>query len=163
MTLVKYSSLQVLVHSLLHLNLIKQELRVVSIRMFLVKAIIAGFFMFLPIMFMYIYGFCRIGFNAVLVNQYIASEMMPIMSICTTIAGFIIFFNICRPFTKFRAILFSCILAVVLLLLLAVPEFFLMNGTAYIKELMAQGGIGSGDHIYFLKYVLAINLQGFLT
>jgi hypothetical protein len=55
------------------------------------------------------------------------------MSLCVTIAGFIVFFENCRPFTKFRKILFGCTLGLVLLVLYLIPEFFIVSGTDMLK------------------------------
>lgn len=109
------------------------------------KAIISGFFMFLPIAASYIYAFAtkglaidpEYGFEAV----RLVHDMMPVMSICVTIAGFVIFAVICMPFTKYRKILYFSILALVVILLLAMPECFLVNGTEFLNALrMRHGG-----------------------
>ena len=63
---------------------------------------------------------------------------IPVMALCVTISGFIIFFRNCRPFTTFRKILYFIILGVVLLVLLLAPEFFIVSGTEMLKQ---TGGI----------------------
>ena len=102
------------------------------------KALIAGIYLSLPMLFIYIYSFITGGLN-INVTQEIISSMTPILSICVTIAGFIIFFNICKPFSRYRRILFISILIITLLLLFSVPDFFLINGTEYMQELLNYG------------------------
>ena len=63
---------------------------------------------------------------------------LPLMAICITICGFIIFFEDCRPFTKFRTILFSITLAVVLVILYLAPEYFIVSGTVMLEH---TGGV----------------------
>ena len=58
---------------------------------------------------------------------------VPLMALCITIAGFIIFFENCRPFTKFRKVLYASTLIVVLLVLYLIPEFFIISGTDMLK------------------------------
>ena len=62
-------------------------------------------------------------------GEIVSFGWVPVMSICVTIAGFIIFFQNCRPFTKFRKILFGCIFALMLIVLYLIPEFFIISGT----------------------------------
>ena len=66
---------------------------------------------------------------------------IPVMALCVTISGFIIFFRNCRPFTKFRKILYIAILALVLLILYLAPEFFIISGTDMLKEAGGVAGI----------------------
>lgn len=54
------------------------------------KALVAGIYMALPLLFIHIYSFIACGIDAVAVEQMLVS-MVPVMSICITIAGFIIF------------------------------------------------------------------------
>ena len=56
------------------------------------------------------------------------------MSFCISIAGFIVFFENCRPFTKFRKVLYAATLFVVLLVLYLIPEYFIISGTDMLKE-----------------------------
>lgn len=65
------------------------------------QAMIAGVYMALPILFIHLYSFILNGTNIIAVEQTILS-MMPVASICVTIAGFVIFFNLCKPFTVYR-------------------------------------------------------------
>lgn len=99
------------------------------------KALIAGIYLSLPILFMHIYAFIKCGIDLVAVESLLL-EMVPVMSLCITIAGFVIFFNLCKPFSKYRAFIYSFILGITILLLFAVPNFFLLNGTDFMKQLM---------------------------
>lgn len=104
------------------------------------RAIVSGFYMFLPILLVYAYSLFMVGFDKSSVSEYIAENMLPVISICVTIAGFIIFLNLCRPFTKYRKFLYGVILATVISLLLLIPDFFLKNGTEFIKEIVSKYG-----------------------
>lgn len=104
------------------------------------RSITAGFYMFLPIVFVYIYSFITHGLNIIEVSNFIQKSMLPVISICITIAGFVIFFDISRPFTKYRRFLYGAIFTIVALLLLAIPEFFLMNGSDFVGILVAKYG-----------------------
>ena len=53
-------------------------------------------------------------------------------------SSFIIFFENCRPFTKFRKILFGITIGVVLVVLYLGPEFFIISGTEMLR---CVGGI----------------------
>ena len=63
---------------------------------------------------------------------------IPVMALCVSIAGFVIFFESCRPFTKFRKILFSITLGVVLIVLYLGPDYFIISGT---EMLAFTGGV----------------------
>ena len=108
------------------------------------NAIISGFFMFIPVLAIMLY--CLLSqiilnhtydlnlLKTVFENGEIVSfGWVPTMSLCVTVAGFVIFFENCRPFTKFRKILFGCTLAFVLLVLYLIPEFFIVSGTDMLK------------------------------
>ena len=56
------------------------------------------------------------------------------MSLAVTIAGCVVFFENCRPFTRFRKILFASIIGVIFLVLYLIPEFFIVSGTEVLKE-----------------------------
>lgn len=105
------------------------------------KALISGIYMALPILFIHLYAFITCGLNIVSVEELIVS-MLPVASICVTIAGFIVFFYTSMPFTKYRKVIYILILLLTLLLLLAIPDFFLINGTEYLQELIDYGSIG---------------------
>ena len=113
------------------------------------RALVAGFYMFIPIMLITIYFLVSQliqtqSYNLDLLkttfdNGVITSfGWIPTMALCVTISGFIIFFKNCQPFTKFRKILFVAILLLVLLVLYLAPEFFIISGT---DMLQAVGGI----------------------
>ena len=116
-------------------------------------AIIAGFYMFVPILLIMTYFLTS---QVIQTQSYDLSQMMtqfnngeitnlgwvPVMSLCVTIAGFIIFFDNCHPFTKFRKILFGCILGLVLLVLYLIPEFFIVSGTEMLKETVVDSKLG---------------------
>lgn len=117
------------------------------------KAIPAGFFMFLPCAFLIIYSFARVGLDTTAVNAFIAdpaNAIVPVFAICIVIAGFIVFYKVCRPFTKYRAILFTVLLSIVVLLSLAIPEFFMNNSTVYWGKLLAENdGFGEVLRAFF--------------
>ena len=104
------------------------------------KAIVAGFYMFLPVLLAYIYSFIQCGLDIKAVSVYITTNMYPLISICIGISGFVIFFKLCMPFTKFRTILFIFVLIIVVGLLLLLPDCFLRPGTDFISELMTKYG-----------------------
>ena len=66
-------------------------------------------------------------------GEIVSFGWIPTMALCVTVSGFIIFFENCRPFTKFRKILFGCTLGLVLLVLYLIPEFFIISGTDMLK------------------------------
>ena len=115
----------------------KSEIQGNFLKDVLSRSIIAGVFMFLPIFFGYVWSFIKCGLDPILISEYMATNMYPVLSICLTVCAFIIFFNICRPFTKYRAILFTCLSLAVIIIICALPDFFLKNGTAYMRELLA--------------------------
>lgn len=106
----------------------------------LTRALISGVYMCLPILFVHVYSFISCGVNPSAVESLIR-EMMPIASICVTISGFVIFFNMCKPFTSYRRILYIVTLILTILLLLAIPDFFLMNGTEHLQHLIDYGDV----------------------
>lgn len=105
------------------------------------RAIVAGCYMFIPILASGIYSFIVCGFAPASNPSYglaaveMLNSMMPVMAICVTIAGFVIFAVTCMPFTKYRKIVYFSILAIVVVLLLSMPDLFLINGTEYLAEL----------------------------
>ena len=112
------------------------------------RASTAGFYMFTPVLLIMLY--CIISqlattgtFDITLLGTTFAENgditgfgWVPLMSLCVSVAGFIIFFENCRPFTKFRKILFSATLFVVLVMLYLSPEYFIVSGT----EMLAHNG-----------------------
>ena len=73
-------------------------------------------------------------------GEIVSFGWVPVMSLCVTIAGFIIFFENCRPFTKFRKILYATTLFVVLVVLYLIPEYFIISGTEMLKN---TGGVAN--------------------
>ena len=118
------------------------------------KAIVAGFYMFLPVLFITLYLIISRQFvmsqsltdlEPIFKTQFENGEIVsfgwiPVMALCVSISGFIIFFRNCRPFTTFRKILYICTLGLVLLILYLSPEFFIISGTDMLKE---AGGIAN--------------------
>ena len=107
-------------------------------------AIVAGLYMFIPVLLIMVYFLTT---KVSMTGTFDITEMkttfengeiikfgwIPVMSLCVTICGFIIFFHNCRPFTKFRKILFGTTLGVVLLVLYLIPEFFIISGTDMLE------------------------------
>ena len=107
-------------------------------------AIVSGFYMFLPVLLIMLYCIIRQvsstgTFDLELMKTVFADGeitsfgWVPLMALCVTVAGIIIFFENCRPFTKFRKILFGCTLGLMLLVLYLIPEFFIVSGTDMLK------------------------------
>ena len=108
------------------------------------RAILSAFYMFIPVLFVMIYF---ISSELITTQSFDASKLMtvfkdgeivqfgwiPLMALCISIAGFIIFFENCRPFTKFRKILFGATLGIVLLVLYLGPDYFIISGTDMLK------------------------------
>ena len=61
--------------------------------------------------------------------------MWPKGTLCITIAGFIVFYDNCRPFTRFRRILFFSVTGVIVLILYFMPEFFIISGTKILNAI----------------------------
>ena len=101
------------------------------------KGIVAGAFLFTPGLFLFIYAFIKCGINIAAVNEFIAN-WVPILAICITVAGYVVFFNVSKPFTRYRRWLFGIVLAITIVVLLAVPELFLNNSTVYWGEMFSQ-------------------------
>ncbi len=63
---------------------------------------------------------------------------LPVMALCISISGFLLFFESCRPFTKYRAILYAATVGIVLFFLYFSPEYFVVSGTEMLKQ---TGGV----------------------
>ena len=124
------------------------------------RALLAGFYMFIPIALITIYVIVsqiiqHSSFNLnELATTFENGEItnigwIPIMAICVAISGFIIFFFNCRPFTKFRKILFGVTLFTVLLALYLTPEFFIISG----KEMLNAAGGPAGIFPYIFSHM----------
>jgi len=111
------------------------------------NALVSGFYMFIPTLLITLYflisqvlttgGYSIEAMNPAFKDgELISFGWTTVMSLCVAISGFIIFFENCRPFTKFRKILFGCTLGFVLIVLWLIPEFFTVYGTG----MLANGG-----------------------
>ena len=120
------------------------------------RALSAGFFMFIPVLLMMLYfiisSIARTGsFDVTLMKTTFEDGgilhlgWIPVLAICVTIAGFIVFFDECRPFTKFRKILFGVTLFIVLNVLYFMPEYFIISGTDMLHN--------TGGFVNIFKYV----------
>ena len=107
-------------------------------------AITSGFFMFIPVLCIMLYflfsSIAKTGkFDIELMkttfdgNEVATFGWVPVMALCVTIGGVIIFFENCRPFTKFRKILFGCTIGLMIIVLYLIPEFFIISGTDMLK------------------------------
>ena len=112
------------------------------------KAILAGFYMFIPVLIIVLYfilsSIARTGaFDVTKMmtvfegNQVSSLGWIPLIAICVTISGFIIFYDSCKPMTKYRKILFFSTLIFVILLLYMIPDYFIISGTELVQS---QGG-----------------------
>ena len=112
-------------------------------------AIVSAIFMFIPVLL--IMGYVVISqlaktqtydlnvMQTVFENgEIVGFGWLPVIALCITIGGFIIFFENCRPFTKFRKILFGATVFVVVVVLYLAPEFFIVSGTEMLGK---TGGI----------------------
>ena len=111
------------------------------------KAISAGFFMFIPVFIIMMYyiisSIWRTGgsFDVTLMRtvfdngEVVAIGWIPIIGVCVTACGIMVFFYNCRPFTKYRKILFAATVAIILLALYLAPEFFIISGTDLLENI----------------------------
>ena len=113
--------------------------------------IVSGMFLFIPILLIMGYflirqvsstGYLNLDLLTTVFSSGEVSRLgwIPVMSLCVTISGFIIFFNNCRPFTKYRKILFGVTFGVILVILWLAPEYFIINGTEMLQH---TGGVGN--------------------
>ena len=111
-------------------------------------AIISGFYMFIPVLLIVVVflimqinqtGSFDVGMMDTIFQEKggeVASlGWVSIAAVCVTVSGFIIFFENCRPFTRFRRILFFSVLGFVILILYFIPEFFIINGTKILEKI----------------------------
>lgn len=110
------------------------------------RAVLAGFYMFIPVALITLYcvGSQLIQYKSFDVNlmltafniehEIVQFGWIPIMALCVTISGFIVFYHNCKPWTKFRKILFILTTLLVLIILYLSPEFFIVSGTDMLKE-----------------------------
>ena len=107
--------------------------------------ITSGFYMFIPVLLIMLYtiisqtirsGSYDLGEMVTKFNENGEIELfgwVALMSLSVTIAGCIVFYENCRPFTKYRIVLFSITIGVILLVLYLIPEFFIISGTDMLK------------------------------
>ena len=111
------------------------------------RAVISGIYMFVPVLLITVY--CLISqilttgtFDANLLTttfnngEITAIGWIPIMALCVSIAGFILFYQSSKPFTKYRRTLFFVTLGMVVIILFLSPEYFIISGT----EMLANTG-----------------------
>ena len=121
--------------------------------------IVSGFYMFLPVVMVYIYASLKTGFDIQSISEMVTTTMFPVISICITIAGFIIFAKICKPFTRYRKTLYFIVLLMVIGLLILIPDLFLKNGTDFMAEIIALYGTNIADIIYgIFKSILSFSI-----
>lgn len=100
------------------------------------KSIPAGFFMYLPIMFMIIYTFIvNTTVSTAVVNQALQVSK-PVLILLLNISAFVIYYKICSPFSTYRKVLYITTLILCTFLLLLIPEFFLRGGTQFMESLL---------------------------
>ena len=104
------------------------------------RALSSAFYMFVPV-FIIMIIFISMSINATgsfhvheMESTFFNGEVtevgwLSIVAICITLSGFVIFFEGCRPFTRFRRILFFGVLLVVLSILYLAPDFYIISGT----------------------------------
>ncbi|MCR5185445.1 MAG: HAD-IC family P-type ATPase [Bacilli bacterium] len=117
------------------------------------RAVLSAVYMFIPVLFGFAYFIIHQlvqshELNIELMKTVFAGEgaikeiseigWVPVISLCVTIAGIIIFFENCRPFTKYRKILFGCATFVMLFVLYLLPEYFIVSGTEMLEN---TGGV----------------------
>ncbi len=107
------------------------------------KAIVSALYMFIPVIIVTAYVLIS---QLVTKQAYDVSQMetviqdktiiqfgwLPIIALCISFYGFVVFFQSCKPFTKFRKILFIATVAVVVLVLYLSPEYFIISGTLMV-------------------------------
>ena len=121
-------------------------------RSVLEKSFASGFFMFAPVITIMSYfllssmiqtGSFDLNMMGTLFKdgEIVSLGWVPIMAICITVYGFIIFFDNCRPFTKYRKVLFGITVFIILNVLYLMPEFFIVSGTEFLKNTGGMGGM----------------------
>lgn len=129
------------------------------------QAITSGFYMFIPVLLMMMYAIisqvARTGSYSIdaMTTQFVDGEItsfgwVPLMSLGVTVAGCIVFFENCRPFTTFRKILYAATMLVILLVLYLIPEYFIISGT----EMLANTGGVKNIIPYMIKH-MSVNAQ----
>ena len=107
------------------------------------KAIVSALYMFIPVVLVTFYVLVsqlvtKQSYNVQIMETVIENKTivqfgwLPIIALAISFYGFVVFFNSCRPFTKFRKILFGATVFVVLLVLYLSPEYFIISGTSMV-------------------------------
>ena len=107
------------------------------------KAIVSALYMFIPVVLVTFYVLIsqlvtKQSYNVQVMETVIENKTivqfgwLPIIALAISFYGFVVFFNSCRPFTKFRKILFGATVFVVLLVLYLSPEYFIISGTSMV-------------------------------
>ena len=107
------------------------------------KAIVSALYMFIPVVLVTFYVLIsqlitKQAYNVQVMETVIENKTivqfgwLPIIALSISFYGFVVFFNSCRPFTKFRKILFVATVFVVLLVLYLAPEYFIVSGTSMV-------------------------------
>lgn len=124
-------------------------------------ALESGFFMFIPVLFIVIIflisEISQTGTFEIshMETAFYGSEVtrlgwVSVVALCITIAGFIVFYDNCRPFTRFRRILFFSVAGVIVLILYFMPEFFIISGTKLLDaiDIKANGIMAIPYYVY---------------
>ena len=107
------------------------------------KAIVAAAYMFIPVVLITFYVLISQlistqSYNVQLMETVIENKTivqfgwLPVIALSITFYGFVVFFNSCKPFTKFRKILFAATVGIVVLVLYLAPEYFIVSGTLMV-------------------------------
>ena len=136
------------------------------------KAITSGFYMFIPVLLITLYviitQLVKTGnldnFEVVMKEGFgpegVSFGWLTTMAICISIGGFVIFFNNCRPFTKYRKWLYALTLVVVIVALYLAPEFYIVSG---VEMLEYAGGILKVPHYIITHFLPNIKLALYRT
>ena len=107
------------------------------------EAIVSALYMFIPVILVTFYVLIsqlisKQAYNVQVMETVIENKTivqfgwLPIIALSISFYGFVVFFNSCRPFTKFRKILFTATVIVVLIVLYLSPEYFIVSGTLMV-------------------------------
>ena len=131
------------------------------------KAIVSALYMFIPVILITFYVLIsqlvnEQSYNVMVMETVIQDKTiiqfgwLPVIALCISFYGFVVFFNSCRPFTKFRKILFAATVFVVLIILYLSPEYFIVSGTSMVDpEVMYH----TKDIFYYVFTHLEANVR----
>ena len=108
------------------------------------NAFLSASFMFIPVLGVIVTLLIINGRNISAEN---ISEWICAISLTITISGLIVFYQQCKPFTKYRRILYIATVIVILSALLFCPQFFIRNNSELLKEINSHG---EGNKIYLI-------------